>query len=358
MKKKIIGIFVCIMLMTSFLTAARNVEKGHVIHVPEEINTLSFDEDNAPIWKKGNEWTYKLDSITADFEQQNLTVYLKGKVDNLSLKVDEVTGDSYILKFNAPISGNFTFATFFGIDPINITGELKRTTIGGFITFNKTDLGLKQANITIDGRVSLRITEIPIFPLLPLIRIPIPLTAILDINLGDPYPIIDFPINTSKNWGLPATNVSLAGTVKSIWLNILGFINDKIRIPGRIERLATFLQEKGWQIDPIMLKAFSDILCNLTPVVNIKNVLNQYLGGNVFEVPEVPPVFLCLGRDNVTVPVGTFYAYNISTLVKGLANIYYAPVAGNIVKIVGNFEGILPYISNINAELTSYEYNP
>lgn len=353
MKKKIVGIFVCIMLMTSLLTAARNVEKGHIIHVPEEIDTLSFDEDNVPIWKKGNWWTYKLDLITVDFVEENISVYLEGSVDDLTLEVEEVTEDSYVLKFNAPISGNFGFATDFGVGPINITGELKGTTIGGSITFNITDLGLKQAHIIIDGRVLLEIIEIPYFPFPVIPPIPIPLTATIDINLSDPYPIIDFPINTSKNWGLPATNVSLAGTVKSIWLKIVGFINDIIRIPGVIDLLAKFLP-----IDPIMLKEYSDILDNLTPVLDIKYVLDEYLGGNVFEIPEVTPVFFCLDRDNITVPAGTFYAYNISTLVKGLANIYYAPEAGNMVKIVGNFEDILPFISNINAELTSYQYNP
>ena len=38
----------------------------------------------------------------------------------------------------------------------------------------------------------------------------------------------------------------------------------------------------------------------------------------------------------------------------GLGNIYYAPEVGNIVKITGNFEDVLPFISNINAELKPY----
>jgi len=353
MKKKIFGIFVCIILITSFLATAKNVEKKHVTPVPEEIDVFSFDEDNTPIWKIGNKWTYRLDSITVDFVEENLSIYLEGSVNNFPLEVDDVTEDSYVLKFEAPINGLFGFAGDLGVGPINLTGELKRTTIAGSITFNKTDLGIKQAHIVIDGRVKLQIIEIPYFPFPVIPPIPIPLTAILDINLGDPYPIIDFPINTSKNWGLPATNFSLTGTIESIWLKIINIINNMIRFPGVIKLLGKFLS-----IDPIMLKEYSDILYNLTPVFDIKYVLDEYLGGNVFEIPEVPPVFICLDRVNITVPAGTFYTYNISTLVKGLANIYYAPEAGNIVKIVGDFEDILPFISNINAELKSYQYTP
>jgi hypothetical protein len=38
----------------------------------------------------------------------------------------------------------------------------------------------------------------------------------------------------------------------------------------------------------------------------------------------------------------------------GLGSIYYSPEIGNIIKIIGNFENILPFISNIKAELIPY----
>ena len=66
------------------------------------------------------------------------------------------------------------------------------------------------------------------------------------------------------------------------------------------------------------------------------------------------------GKDNVTVPASQepFEAYNISIFGTDLGNIYYSPEAGNIIKISGNFQQLLPSVSNINAELVAYEYTP
>ncbi len=353
MRNKILGIIVCLMMMTSILAVAKNTDTKQFNNLTKQINMLLIDEDNVPIWNEGDKWSYKLDTISIDFQKEDLYFHLEARSDSLNIKVTEVTEDSYVLNIYAPIDGYFSFVTAIeGVGPINVTGEFKDTlqgsTIGGSITFNKTDLALKQANIIINGRVLLKFIEIPYYPFNLTPPIPIPLKANLDIKLGNYIPIIDFPINTSNFWGIPATNLTLAGSVESIWLDIVSAINNIIRYPGVIEFLAS-----RFAFDPIMLKEFSDILFNITPVFDIEYFLVEYIGGNVFNIPEVPPVLSCFSRENITVLAGEFNSYNISVM-GGLGNIYYAPEVGNIVKIIGNFEDVLPFISNINAELKPY----
>jgi hypothetical protein len=76
----------------------------------------------------------------------------------------------------------------------------------------------------------------------------------------------------------------------------------------------------------------------------------------VFQTPAISDAFFCLNTENITVPAGTYEAYNI-TLVGGLAQCFYAPTAGNVVKIAGNLEEIIPYLKGINMELLSTNYS-
>ena len=110
-----------------------------------------------------------------------------------------------------------------------------------------------------------------------------------------------------------------------------------------------------------ILENISDILYDILPVIDIEYLLNKYIEtGNVFEIPEVPPILSCFGIDNITVPVREepFEAYNISLMGSSIGNIYYSPETGNIIKIAGNFKDVLPFVSDINAELVSYSYTP
>jgi len=356
MKRKIFGIFISLMLMTAFFTTAQKINNELIKNETEEVNIILFDEVNVPIWEVGNMWEYQVDEIIIDFEEPELYIHIEGKIDAFTLEVVKVTENFYDLNFNAPVSGNYELYTDFGDGPINITGELKNTNIEGVIVYNKYELAIKQIHAEISGRLTLKIVEQPYFDSSFLPDIPIPADIILDTELSNPYPIIEFPLNTSKCWGLPYTNFSLGGTIESPWLKIANILNNIARIPGVIPLLATLLKT-----DPELLENISDVLYDILPVIDIEYLLNTYVGtGNTFEIPEVPPILCCFGMDNVTVPAREepFEAFNISLLMSGLGNMYYSSEVGNIIKIVGNFEEVLPFISNINAELISYNYNP
>jgi len=356
MKQKIFCIFIFIMLMSALLTTAQNVKNESFSDQSEYIDTLFFNEVNVPIWEVGNNWIYKIDEIIIEFEDPYLSIYIEGDIDDFSLEVEEVNEKFYELNFDADIYGSYDLYTDFGDGPINITGKLKNTRIQGTITYNKTDLGIKKVNVEISGRLTIKIVEQPYYNLSFFPNIPIPATIILDVELDNPYPIIEFPLAIGKFWGFPATNFSLGGTIESPWLKFANFLNNIARIPGVIPLLAVILNT-----DPYLLENISDILYDILPVIDIDYVLNKYVEtGNVFEIPEVPPLLLCIGKDNITVPAGEdpFEAYNISLMGSNIGNIYYSPEVGNIIKIVGNFKDVLPFVSDINAELVAYSYTP
>jgi len=355
MKGKIVGILICVMLLTTFFSIAKNVENVHVDHFIEnnEMGSSLYDDD-VPIWEIGNTWTFKVDDINLEISDENLsenfTIQLHGGIDSLPLEVVDDTGDSYQVAFQATIIGYFFVDIDLGDGPINITGELEDTTIEGSILFNKSDLGVKQVDVSISGKLSIVVNEQPYgnFSFFP--EIPVSATITADAEFDPVYPIIDFPLNTSKFWGLPAVNITFDGTIESIWLRIFNGLNKLIRLPGIIELIAALTHT-----DPEMFHEISDILLDILPVIDIGYVLNEYLGvENVIHLPGIPIIFMCNSTENITVPAGTFNAYNIS-IIGRLGNIYYAPEVKNIVKIEGNFEDVLPFISNINAELISYE---
>jgi len=249
-----------------------------------QMHNIVFDSNSeckTPNWKLGNKWTYKVDKIVVNFEKPDLSVYLNGKIDNLELEVITVSEDSYELKIKADIGGSCEFITDLGHGPINITGKLQSTTIDGNITFNKTDLGIKQVYVELSGRVTVKAFEQPYFDLSFLPNIPIPADILFDMELGDPYSTIEFPLNTSKCWGIPATNFSLRGNIQSLWLRVANFINKLIRIPGVITILAAI-----FRVDRALLQNISDILIEIFPKIDIKDFLNDYLGGNVFDILE------------------------------------------------------------------------
>jgi len=337
MKSKIVGILVCMMLITTFLTVATNddnVDLKKISHT--ESITSSFDDD-VPTWIVGNTWTYKIDDINVDMED-NKTIHAHLEMEELSLEVVNDIGDSYDLELKpAKINGDYSVYIEQENATIDVEGKLMGTKIEGNIIFRKSDLGIKEIDVELSGILTVKINELPEGLPFSNIPFPIPVPATIDatIDLGDPYVLIDFPLNTSKMWGLPATNFSLNGEIRSIWLNIIKFI----------DQIATAFGS------PLLPPEISELL----PIINIKDALEMKNMSNVFEVPEIPFILSCFNQEMIEIPgVGTFNAYNIS-IAGGLGKIYYAPEVKNIIKISGQLGDLIPFITDIDMELIDYD---
>ena len=352
MNNKMFGIIVCILLMTGYITVAENIEKTSQISTSKKISNVSF-EDDVPVWTVDNYWNFKIEDMTVDYEKEGQYINVKLKTNNLQLKVIDVKTDSYILDINAELTGSGYAYINLGDGPVNITINLKSTKLTGTIVFNKSDMGIKQLNPKLEGRIVVNVIEQP-YTEFSIPAIPIRATIEIFTTLATPLTIIDFPLNVSNIWGVPSANISIEGTIKSPWLYLINFLNN---IAIKHWNLTLRIAEK-LEIDEETVRTITDMLSDILPIINISYVLTEYMQiGNVFETPEIPTIFICDDIEEITVQGNSYNAYNIS-VIGGIGNIYYAPDAGNIIKIYGHFKDILPFISDLNIELKETNYQP
>ena len=352
MNNKVFGIFICILLMTSYITLAGNNEKTSTVSMLNNLSDESFDTD-LPVWEENDYWIYKVDTLSVDFEQGGQYIHVLLETDELKLEVLEVNTETYTVKIDATLNGNGQLFMNSKNGPINMTLNLTNTKLTGTIIFNKSDLGIKELNPKLDGRLSIDITEQHFVDF----KIPkISFRATIDIfsDIATPLTFIDFPLDVNSTWGVPGTNISIDGTIRSPWLRVFNFVNNLLRLNWNL----TFriLEKLNITVDQEMIINVSDILHDVLPIINISHVLNDYLNiSNCFEIQEIPSIFLCNNTENITVQGKTYNAYNIS-VIEGIGSIYYAEEAGNIIKISGLFKDIIPFISNLNIELKETNY--
>jgi hypothetical protein len=247
------------------------------------------------------------------------------------------TPDVYELDFIGDLSGTCSINVDFGEGPILIDITLESTPINGNVFIDKSNLGITALNAYIDGTLIVNVFEQPYINLpFSIPQIPIKGEIDLNIEMGTPLAMLEFPMATLTTWNLSATNFTLDGELRSIWLNIINFIN----------KIASIFQ----------IELIPPELAVLLPDVDLSDALDVLGVGSFFEIPEIPYAFVCLQRDNITVEAGTFDAYNIS-IAGGLAECYYAPDAGNVIKIEGNLQDLLPYVTDISMELVETNYS-
>lgn len=332
MKIKLFAIILCGMLLTTCVVFAAPSEK--MMTTKTETRHVSSLSADVPVWHVGDFWTYKVNNVSVNFEEDNQTIDLTLSVDQLPLTVASISGDSYTLSFSTKASGHGLINIDAGDGPINMTIDFTNVKISGNVMIDKTMLGIKSIDANLKGLFKLDIIQQPYFNF-SLHHIPIPITMNMTIDSNSSVSVLAFPMNIGISWNVSASDFTINGKIHSIWLNIIHFANTIADFFGK-----PFLSP---QIDALL------------PVIDIKDVLTTIGIGNVFSIPEAPGIFNCLNTENITVPAGTFNAYNIS-IADGIGSIFYAPVAGNVVKIGGNFHDVIPYIQNLNMELIDTNY--
>ena len=352
MKTKIIGIIICLMLMTTFLTHAENIESITVKDGSTENSPISNYVVEPPVWELGYKWCYKINKFIIDFKDTDLGLYADIKFDNLCLEVTSVTEDYYELTFDSLCNGTFWIFFDLGDGIINISTKLQNINFDGTIIFNKINMGIEELHPTISGNFDVEIIDQPYIDFPFKLHKNEEVTIDLDLVFEDAHrPIVKFPFNLSDCWGIPAGNLTLDGTISS---QILGTIYDFNEI---INPILDWLNKtfNGEKISRLF--EFSNILKDLLPEIPICYILTNYLDREncIFNIPEVsedPPIICCIGNDLITVPAGTFDCYNIT--IAGMANLYYNTTVGAMVKFIGNLQDIVPSISNIEIELIDY----
>jgi hypothetical protein len=334
MKIKIIATLLCGMLLTTSLVLA--IPSDNKLTTNTETHHVSPVSSDVPVWHVGNTWTYKVDNISVNFQENNQTIYMILSINQLPLTVSSDSGGSYTLSFSTKASGHGVIDVNTDQGPLNIEIDFKDATVEGSVIIEKTELGIQSIDATLHGTFHLTVIEWPSGKL-PFSHLPVPVTMNITMGSSNPIALLSFPMDVGTIWNLSAADLTVNGDIHSVWLNIIHFVNMIMGLFGQ-----DFL--------PPELEV-------LLPVVNIKDALNAFGIGNVFSVPEVPGIFTCDDITTVTVPAGTYETYDIS-IAQGIGSVFYAPTAGSVIKISGNFHDIIPYIQDLNMELTSTNYQP
>ena len=339
MKGKIVGILICMFILTPVLTATQHEQNIDLVKESNPQNQVIIGP-GVPIWNEGDRWVYKIDDITINFEENNQSVNLHLEIDEFPLEVISTIGDYYTVQIDTTnVNGDFDINIETEEGPIDITGDFKQglipTTIEGSIIFNKSDLGIKAIQLIITGRISAVVREQPFFTLpINFSWIPIPITIELNTDIDPVFQIIQFPLANYSSWGLENRSVHISGEVRSLWLQIIDLIN----------KIAALFN----------LELLPPEIADLLPDVDIESAF-QFIGlPNPINVTGVEEdIFVCTGQENITLPPGDFHVYNIT--IGGVANMFYSAEAKNIVKVEGIFEEVIPYVSDVRMELIEIE---
>ncbi len=307
---------------------------------------------DVPVWHVGDWWTYELELLTARIVETNQSYNFSLRSSSLNLTVVKDTGTMYTVAVTTPqLTGDVNVSYVLEEGVITVIASFNDTTVNGTLLFNKADLGIEQIQIHVSGRLHAKITQIPGITL----RRPIPIRGAAEITFNVtydvPYTLLSFPFDLGSFWGRPEVNITVDGTVESRWLT-------------RMDRINTFAQ-RHWGVvkflsgilgmDTDVLKNMSDMCAEILPIIHIGPMLQTYMGGNVFHLPQIPPIFICTGYGPVHVTAGDFDAYNISVLLEG--NIAYAPMVQNIIEISGHFTtAAFPYLKTLEIQLADTSY--
>ncbi len=337
MKTKLIGLGICLMLLTTIFAAAQPLNTTLQSLAPKTQKPSSTMVD-VPVWEVGDRWTYQINDISIDYTTETQSILLTGSISALPLEVTDITDDLYTLGFTTTMNAHGYVYSDQGDGPVNVSINIADLAIQGTVQVEKSSLGIKDISLSFDNqKITFDIIDQP-FITLPswLHLISAKFTSTMDVTCDISVSLLSFPLNTGMYWDLVATNFTVNGQLESFLFKVLSFINNFAKLFGK-------------ELLPAEIAA-------LLPVIHFNDALTQFLGTNVFPIPGFAGVFYCPATESVTVPAGTYEAFNI-TLLGGIGQCYYASAAGNVIQLSGNFSGLIPFIKNLDLVLMDTNYS-
>lgn len=313
----------------------------------DDYETTSSLYVDVPVWEKGMSWTYEIDNIDIRFSEiEGRSIDFKLNTEDLKLKVVDVQSNYYITEFstnNANIEIDLDFDYYMeDKEPVSTYIKLNNVDIAGEIVFDKTNLAIKNVDANLKLDLVENLDGLPIdLDLGPLITkllsfIKLPVDIDIQAEFNPAYKIFDFPFETGKTWGLPASNLTLdiGGKVSSIWLRLINLFNNIFHfIPPE---LAKYLPE----IDIAeILEDFGMPSQMQTDIPELKEMLRK-------------PIFELNNEKTISVPAGSYNTYQLM-FIQGFGELYYSADVGNFVKISMPINEFLPLFQNIDMVLKS-----
>ena len=334
-KNLIIAVIISIFILFSVGSSAtqKTINKNSTF-----LNT-QLSNNNAPTWDIGTVWTYNVDTIDFTFsEVENRYIYMYISTDELKVEVTDQSESSYFTEISTQsLSVKMDINLDLNLErgPIILTLNFSNATLNGLIEFNKEDLGILNVECTITGLIELESLPIEIPEFILNILPTIPITINMEASFENPFVIIDFPLNTEKTWGLQSNNITVDGTIESVYFKLAYILNKVANIFGKElipQELAQFL-----------------------PIMDISEMLESRGISNIFEITKTDviegrPVFEFTGTDTITVEAGTYNTQYIS-IVDDIGVMHYSPDTKSVIQISGNIKEFIPIIENIKVEL-------
>ena len=209
MRKKIVGIFVCMLLIATMAIPISALNKEY--NPNPEPNSA-----DVPVWEVGDSWTYEMTHFSQD------PVNLSRGMDltcGIIWTVTDDSGENYMLKGK-------------GKKPFSATGWVGSTEIVGPVLgslkaemgVRKADLAIKSFNITIKGYIFIKMGKLVI---------PVPIHA-KDWRFTEFTPhkqILPFPLHDGKNGTFPSVDLEFETGTTMFWgLVELAFANNSYPI--------------------------------------------------------------------------------------------------------------------------------
>ena len=180
--KKIIGIFIIIMLATVMLSAIFTNVKGNI-----EITTMV----DTPVWEIGDTWTYNEHISTFAYNDDGVRYYAYYQNITSLYTIKDDTGDAYTLELTAD---NYEGSFSQGIFKFKFTPYMKYSQV---YEHRKTDLAVVSVLTQEKGLVIWKLGEIGI-------PIPTHYNSINDITYTPPEELIPFPLSEGKTGTFPS----------------------------------------------------------------------------------------------------------------------------------------------------------
>jgi len=237
-------------------------------------HTVSPLDDNVPIWTTGNSWTYTVTNISVTYNQGGQQILMQGSIDDFTWTVTDVSGDYYTVSFTGKLTATYNLLLNSQTSSFHLVGSFtpKLTRLKGTIQFTKASLQVHAMAFQVLGITMAKINTLSF-------NLPIPFRLVSQGSLTADFPLFEFPLYTLKTWTLPDLTLTMSSTFGGIF--------------GIIQIPFTVSVHYGW----------------------------------------MPLAFWTFGKEDVTVPAGTFSAYRVVSLISDYFTYYYAADVGNIAKI-------------------------
>lgn len=273
MKKAIVCIFFCMLVIPNFIASAEYID---IEKAPTNYN------DDVPIWKEGDSWTYTISDFWVNYSVEGIGLSMEGRIDDFQWTVSDTSGSTYTVDLTGKVTASYNASLPLGAQILNVEGTIKPpwNSITGTIIFSQSNLEIIDFDAEIKGLTAIKIHPIPIKFL-----IPFKITA--DVDLSTSFPLLNFPLYIPKFWDMPAMIVTVDATFGGLFG--LFKIPMTLSIPYNWVPLAFTCLWKGditvgagtydaWRIKPLLFGFFEYYYASLVGNL-IKFDVNMARGG-------------------------------------------------------------------------------